>query len=237
MQFSPPLVEARLVRRYNRFLADVEHGDGRIETAHCPNPGRMSGVAPSGARVWLTRNDDPKRKLKLTWELVETDGGLVGINTANPNRIVAEALADGPLQDLRAGGIVRPEVRYGENSRADFIVTAPKGERTIIEVKNVHLMRRPELAEFPDSVTARGAKHLRELAAARGAGDRAVMVYLVQRMDCVRFALASDIDPVYAAAFADARAAGVETFVLDCDITQNEINARRFLRFADDEDR
>ena len=211
MRFPTPLVPARLIRRYNRFLADAQLDSGERITAHCPNPGSMMGLTAPGSRIWLEPNEDPKRKLRYGWRLVELgDGHWSGIDTAVPNRVVKEALLARAIPRLAAYGSVRPEVRYGKNSRVDFLLMEPGLPDAYVEVKNVHLKRRGELAEFPDSVTARGAKHLAELADMVAAGHRAVMLYLVQRTDCGRLAMAADLDPDYAAAFEMARAAGVE---------------------------
>lgn len=211
MRFGSPLVPARLVRRYKRFLADVELEAGGAVTVHCPNPGSMIGLAEPGMRVWLEPGL-PGRKLPYAWRLVELpEGHLAGIDTAVPNRVVAEALRARAIPELSAYGTIRPEQRYGERSRVDFLLTEPGLPDAYVEVKNVHLRRDGDWAEFPDCVTARGARHLGELARMVAAGHRAVMLYLVQRTDCARFRLAADIDPGYAAAADAARAAGVET--------------------------
>lgn len=223
MNFPAPLVAGTLLRRYQRFLADVRLDDGTVICAHIPNSGAMTGLKEPGTRVWLSPARNPKRKLAYTWELCEVEGGLVGVNTAHPNAIVAEAIAAGMIPELAGYETIRREVAYGENSRIDILLTAPDRPRCLVEVKNVHL-RRAEIgsgcnAEFPDAVTVRGAKHLREMANAVAAGDRAVMFYLVQRTDCTHFALARDIDPAYAEAFALARAAGVEALCYTCAIS------------------
>lgn len=231
MQFDPPLTPARLIRRYKRFLADVEMTDGSMETVHCPNPGAMTGLQDPGAEVWLSRSDNPKRKLPLGLELVQADGALVGINAGFANRIVSEALAEGRVPELAEWDQVRAEVRYGQKSRVDFLLSDSRGGQPdcYVEVKNVHLMRQPGLAEFPDSVTSRGARHLAELADMVRAGHRAFLFYLVQRTDCEAFRVAADIDPDYAAAFREAQAAGVGTFCYDCSITRDGIVLKRSL--------
>ena len=211
MRFPTPLVPARLVRRWNRFLSEAELESGEIVRAHCPNPGAMLGLKDPGLKVWLEPNDDPKKKLKYGWRLVEFENGhWSGIDTSVPNRVVKEALEAGLIGELAAYGGVRPEVPYAEKSRVDFLLTEAGLPDAYVEVKNVHLRRDGDWAEFPDSVTTRGARHLRDLSAMVAEGHRAVMVYLVQRTDCGRLKMAADLDPAYAAAFKDARAAGVE---------------------------
>ncbi|MCI4663263.1 MAG: DNA/RNA nuclease SfsA [Neomegalonema sp.] len=220
MFLKAPLVKAQLIRRYKRFLADVEFPDGSVETAHVANPGGMIGLTTPGATVWLSRSDDPKRKLKLSWELIEVEGGaLVGVNTAHPNRIVEEALRARKAPELASYGGVRREVKYGANSRVDFLLEEAGLPPAYVEVKNVHLRRENTLAEFPDAVTARGAKHLAELTQMVAQGARAVMFYLIQRNDCDQFRLAGDIDAAYLRAYREARAAGVEAIAYDCRFT------------------
>jgi sugar fermentation stimulation protein A len=223
MRFPIPLIEGRLVRRYKRFLADVELEGGAVVTVHCANPGSMLGLAEPGMRVLLSRSDNAARKLPLSWELVEAGGGLVGINTALPNRLVEEALREGRIAALADYDHIRREVAYGRQSRVDFLLAREGRQDAYVEVKNVHFSRSSGLAEFPDSVTTRGARHLDELSAMVAAGHRAVMVYLVQRGDSARFAICRDLDPVYAAAFDRARTAGVEMLAYGCRITVEEI--------------
>ncbi len=210
MKYARPLVRAVLIRRYKRFLADVTLEDGTEATAHCANPGAMTGLAAAGTIVWLEPNDDPKRKLRYSWKLAEIGGALVGIDTALPNKVVGEALRMQAVPALAAYKTVRAEVKYGEASRVDFLLSQAGLPDCYVEVKSANLCRRAGLVEFPDTVTTRGAKHMDELAAMVAMGHRAVVLYLVQRTDCAAFAVASDIDPAYAAAYQAARMAGVE---------------------------
>ena len=226
MEFPSPLVPATLVRRYKRFLADVVLPSGEPTTVHVANPGAMTGLAAPGSRVLLSRSANAARKLPLSW-LVEVDLGcgreLVGINTANPNALVAEALREHRIPELREYRSVRREVGYGRNCRVDFLLEAPGRAPCYLEIKNVHLMRQRALAEFPDCVTARGAKHLDELAGVVAAGARAILLFVIQIGSAARFSLARDIDHAYAAAFDRARAHGVEAFAWRCQLSEHAI--------------
>jgi len=223
MDFPQPLVRGRLVSRYKRFFADVVLEDGTPVTAHCPNPGAMLGLNTPGLGAWLSKSDDPTRKLAHTLELVEADGGLVGINTLHPNRIVAEALAADSIPEVAGYATHRREVRYGANSRVDFLLEHPDRPPCWLEVKNVHLRRAGTLAEFPDCVAARSLKHLRELTAMVEAGHRAVMLFVIQRTDCDAFAACADLDPAYARGLTQAAAAGVEVLAYRCAITPERV--------------
>ena len=221
MQLPAPLVHGKLIQRYKRFLADIELDNGDIVTAHCANPGAMTGLKEAGISVWLSTSDNPKRKLKYSWELCQVGDAMVGINTAHPNAIVEEAILAGKIPELAGYETLKREVKYGQNSRIDILLSDPQKGLCYVEVKNVHLKRDedvPGLAEFPDAVTKRGAKHLDEMSDMVAQGHRAVMFYLIQRTDCDRFALASDIDPHYAARFASATQNGVEAIAYDCQI-------------------
>lgn len=224
MRFQTELVPARLIRRYKRFLADCTLEDGREIVAHCANPGSMMGLAEVGSKIWLEPNDDPKKKLKFGWRLVDHENGhYTGVDTALPNRAVRAALEAREIDALAAYTTVRPEVKYGENSRIDFLLSAEGLPDAYVEVKSVTLSRTPGMAEFPDSVTARGAKHLGELAKVASTGHRAVLLYLVQRTDCTHVTMANDIDPTYAAAHVAATAAGVETLCIGTHITPQAV--------------
>ena len=240
MDFPQPLVRGRLVQRYKRFLADVVLDDGTALTAHVPNPGAMLGLNMPGLTVWLSKSPDPKRKLAHTLELVEADGGLVGINTMHPNRLVAEALAADAIPELLGYTSHRREVKYGRNSRVDFLLEADgrppcwleinnvqpfynarlkPDHKVWLEVKGVTLSRQDGLAEWPDCVSARGTKHLAELEAMVVGGDRAIVLFVVQRGGCTNFQIASDLDPAFARAWERALAAGVEMLVYECETT------------------
>ena len=227
MKLQADLVPATLLRRYKRFLADVELADGSMITAHVANPGAMLGLQAPGARVWLSKSPSKTRKLPFSWELIEADFGngpeLVGVNTMHPNAIVAEALAANAIPELAGYDTIRREVKYGAASRVDFLLEHPSRSPCYVEVKNVHMMRQPGLAEFPDSVTARGARHLDELAAMVATGARAVMLFVVQIGSSTAFALARDIDPAYGRAFDKARAADVEAIAYTCQIDHGSI--------------
>lgn len=227
MRFPQPLTPGVLVQRYKRFFADVVLDDGRSVTAHCANPGAMLGLNIPGQRVWLSPSDNPKRSLAWTLEIVEDAGAMAGVNTHTPNKLAAEALAEGLVPELAGYEGVRREVRYGEASRIDFLLTSADRPACWLEVKNCHLRRTGTLAEFPDCVAARSAKHLRELSAMTALGDRAVLLFTVQRDDCDAFSACRDIDPKFAAALDDAADAGVEVLVYACAIATDEIRIDR----------
>jgi len=227
VRFCSELIPATLIRRYKRFLADVRLEDRSIATVHVANPGSMLGLQAPGSRIWLSRSPNLKRKLPLSLELVEVDFGggieLVGINTGNPNAIVAEALSSKAIAELTGYQAIRREVRYGRASRVDFLLQGTNQPDCYVEVKNVHLMRRQGLAEFPDSVTDRGARHLDELGAMTKGGSRAVMLFVIQIASATSFDLARDIDPAYGAAFDKARAEGVEALAYTCRIDRHGV--------------
>ncbi|KIN62505.1 Sugar fermentation stimulation protein-like protein [Sulfitobacter noctilucicola] len=224
MRFQTQLVPARLIRRYKRFLADCMLEDGREVVAHCANPGSMLGLAEPGIKIWLEPNDDPKKKLNFGWRLVDHENGhFTGVDTSLPNKAIRAALQAQKIDGLDAYTTVKPEVKYGTKSRIDFLLSGDGLPDAYVEVKSVTLSRQHGLAEFPDSVTARGAKHLGELAQVARAGHRAVLLYLVQRTDCTHVAMAADIDPTYAAAHDAATQAGVETLCIGTHITPEEV--------------
>jgi sugar fermentation stimulation protein A len=226
MKFDTPLIEGRLVQRYKRFFADVRLANGDTVVAHCANSGSMLSVKETGARVWISPARNPERKLRYTWEMIEVNGAMVGINTAHPNRIVAEAIAAGEIPELAGYATLTRERKYGRNSRIDILLEDPARPACYVEVKNVSLRRGGEVhcpAEFPDAVTERGAKHLKEMTDIVKAGGRAMMVYLAQRADCRTFKIAADIDPAYAQALEEALAAGVEAVCYGCAVGPDAI--------------
>lgn len=231
MKFPQPLARGRLVKRYKRFFADVALDDGTHVIAHCPNPGAMLGLSAPGLPVWVSSSHDPKRKLAHTLELVETNGGLVGVNTMHPNRLVAEALAEGAIPELAGYARVRREVKYGEASRVDFLLEDDARPPAWLEVKNCHLSRAPRLAEFPDCVAARSTKHLRELQAMAAAGERAVVLFVVQRDDCNAFAACHELDPAFARGLEEAAQAGVEVLVYACEMSVAAVKIDRRLEW------
>lgn len=225
MNFSHPLTKGKLIKRYKRFLADVELKTGEVVTAHCANTGAMLGLNMEGVTVYLSANENPKAKLAWRWEAVGLeDGTIVGINTSHPNRLVEAAILTDKVPELAGYANLKREVKYGANSRIDLLLSDGMKGLCYVEVKNVHLLREKGLAEFPDSVTARGAKHLFEMAEMIKQGHRAVMVYLIQRDDCSRFKIASDIDPAYALALTKAMENGVEAIALKCKVSEEGID-------------
>lgn len=235
MKFASPLVKGTLIKRYKRFLADVTLDDGTVVTAHTANSGSMLGCCAPGSEVWLSPANNPARKLQWTWELVRVDGLLIGINTSHPNALAAEAVAAGTIPELAGYDTVRREVKYGKNSRIDLLLQGAGRPDCYVEVKNVTLFRDGH-AEFPDAVTARGAKHLEELIAMVAEGKRAVMLYMVQREqgDVAAFRVAHDIDPAYAAGLRVALAAGVEAICRTCVVTTDGIEVGPALPLAVD---
>ena len=219
MKYPDPLIPGKLIKRYKRFMADVELENGDVVTAHCANSGSMLSVKEPGSEVWLSPARNPERKLRYTWELIKVGEAYVGINTALPNGIVEEAILAGKIPELGGYESLRREVKYGKNSRIDILLEDPSKPPCYVEVKNVTLRRGLEPGdpvEFPDAVTSRGAKHLVELSDMVEEGHRAVMMYLVQRRDGGYFTTAGDIDPEYRAALDKAMAAGVEVLCYQC---------------------
>jgi sugar fermentation stimulation protein A len=227
LRFPLPLRRGRLVRRYKRFFADIELEDLGLVTAHVPNPGAMLGLKSPGQAVWLSANDDPRRKLRFTLELVEADGAPVGVNTQTPNRLAEEAIRAGAIPELAGYPRLRREAAYDGDSRIDILLEADDRPPAWVEVKNCHFRRQPALAEFPDCVTVRGVKHLKALERRVEAGQRAVMLFVVQRSDCVLFDTADDVDRAYGPALREAARNGVEVLVYGCALSPDAITVER----------
>ncbi|MBN2419537.1 MAG: DNA/RNA nuclease SfsA [Deltaproteobacteria bacterium] len=225
----PKLVKGTLVKRYKRFKADVKLGNGRVVTALCPNTGSMKSCCEPGRPVYLSKHDRPDRKLKYTWELIEMPTSLVGVNTGIPNKLVKESIENKLIKDLTNFEKVRTEVKYGENSRIDILLENIN-KKTFIEVKNCTLMENG-ICYFPDAVTSRGLKHLVELQKEVRAGNRAVMFYLIQRMDVIRFEPASHIDPLYSEELKKAYGNGVEILAYDVNIDTKGITINKPVPF------
>ena len=226
MKFARQLIEGRLIRRYKRFLADVQL-PGEVVTVACPNTGSMMGCAEPGSRVWLSEHDKPTRKYRHTWEIVEIGGikpVLVGINTGLPNALVHEAITGGAIEELKGYATLRREVAFGEEgSRVDLLLESPRRKRCYVEVKNVTAAASRGIALFPDSVSERGAKHLRELMRLKAGGERPVQLYCVQRGDVDEVRPADAIDPEYGRTLREAIDAGVEVLAYRARVTPDEI--------------
>ncbi|MDP1520315.1 DNA/RNA nuclease SfsA [Porticoccus litoralis] len=232
MKIEPPLEQAILLKRYKRFLADIRLANGEEMTIHCPNTGSMKNCWAPETPCWFSRSNDPKRKLPGTLEITSTpDGFLAGVNTGRPNKLVREAIESGVIAELQEYSEIRPEVKYGdENSRIDLLLI--DGERRCyVEVKNTTLGVGDGRVLFPDAVTTRGAKHLRELMAMVEQGHRAVLVFCVQHSGAQSVGPADEIDPVYGQTLREAMDAGVEVLAYGCDLSAEEISLRSALPF------
>jgi sugar fermentation stimulation protein A len=222
----PPLIPGYLIRRYKRFLADVRLDTGETVIAHCPNSGSMKGCAVPGCPVWLSVSDNPRRKLKYTWELIKTPESMIGINTLVPNRLVKTAIETGQIPELAGYGTVRSEVTVRKGTRLDLVLEKTNRRNCYVEIKNCTLVEQGT-ALFPDAVTERGQKHLDELRHLVSAGYRGVIFYLIQRMDAHRFGPAVEIDPAYARKLSQARENGVEIIIRDVAIDLEQIRIHR----------
>ncbi len=232
MQPNRPLIKGTLIKRYKRFLADVELENGEIVTAHCPNTGAMTGCAEPGYRVWLSESDNPKRKLAYTWELALThQKHWIGINTHNANKLVKEALEHSRIASLSDYDTIRQEVKYGEhNSRIDLLLQDKNQPDCYVEVKSVTLLRQGK-GYFPDAKTTRGTKHLQELTQMVTQGHRAVLLFCVQHSGIKNVMVASDIDPDYATAMGRAIDAGVEIMAFGCEMNEQKVELNQHLDF------
>ena len=227
MNFENELISGLFVKRYKRFFVDVII-DKKIVTAHCPNTGSMQGLLIKNNKVWLTKSNDPKRKLKYTLQIIESNGSKVGINTHLTNKIVLDGLENNKIKDLKAIEI-KTEVKFGDNTRFDFLITESNSKK-FIEVKNVTLSRTNKLAEFPDAVTSRGAKHIDELIKAKIKGYDVYLMFVVQREDCDQFSIARDIDPRYADLLSDAIKKKLNILCYDCKFSSKGIKLNKQIK-------
>ena len=218
MQFKTNLIKGKLLKRYKRFLADVILEDETKVIAHCPNPGSMMGLAKVGTTVWLEPNDDPKKKLKYGWRLVEYKNQMICIDTSIANMVIKEALEKKAIPELSYQGF-KPEVKYSDNSRIDFLLTSPS-QQTYLEIKSVTLMREKGLAEFPDSITKRGSKHLADLSKMVTSGHKSVLLFLCMRNDVDRVRIAADLDSIYSNNIKAALKSGVQLVCYDTHVTR-----------------
>ena len=221
MKFKERLLQGTFDKRYKRFFVDIKY-ENKIITGHCPNSGSMMGLLNKGNKVWFSSSDNPARKLKYTLEIIEVEKKLVGVNTLSSNKIVLEALNQKKIKSLIKFINIRTEVKFSKNSRFDFLISNNK-EKCFLEVKNVTLVRKEKIAEFPDSITSRGTKHLKELCAAKKKGFQSCILYLIQREDCDSFKIAEDVDKKYKFAFNEALKFGVKVLCYDCKLCDEEI--------------
>ena len=225
MNFSETLISGEFVKRYKRFFVDIKIGKNTV-TAHCPNTGSMMGLLKKGNKVWLSKSENPNRKLKYTLQIIEDNKSRVGINTHITNKIVLDALNNSKIKELRDLDAVKQEVKFGENTRFDFLVSKKK-IKSFIEVKNVTLSRKKGIAEFPDAITSRGLKHISELLKAKKKGYEIYLLYIIQRDDCNKFSLASDIDPEYCELLLKAVKKKLKLLCYDCKFSTKGIKINR----------
>ncbi len=229
MNFKESLITGVLVKRYKRFFVDVRINK-IIVTAHCPNTGSMMGLLKKGSKVWLTKTNNPKRKLKYTLQFIDDQNSRVGVNTHLTNKIVLEALNNSIIQEFKNLEFIKSEVQFGKNTRFDFLVSN-KTKKSFIEVKNVTLSRKTGLAEFPDAVTSRGLKHIKELLKAANKGYKIYLLYVIQRDDCSYFKLAKDIDPEYCSLLIKAVKKNLNILCYDCKFSSKGIELNRRIKF------
>ena len=230
MKFKERLLQGVLIKRYKRFFVDIKYKN-KIITSHCPNSGSMMGLLNKGNKVWFSISDNPNRKLKYTLEIIEIEKKLIGINTMLTNKIVLEALREKKIKNLMKFVDIKTEVKFSDNTRFDFLIS--KGnEKCFLEVKNVTLVRKNNIAEFPDSITTRGTKHLNELINAKKKGYKSYLLYLIQREDCKSFKIAQDIDREYKNAFDEALKNGVKILCYDCKLNNEEIKLNNQIYYA-----
>ncbi len=228
MNFENKLISGLLIKRYKRFFVDIKIND-QIITAHCPNTGSMYGLLKQGNKVWASRSNNPKRKLKYTLEIIENKNSKVGVNTHSANKIVYHALKNNLIKEIKNSLEIKKEVKFGENTRFDFLITN-KRSKAFIEVKNVTLSRKNKLAEFPDAVTSRGLKHINELVKASKKKYKIFIIYLVQRDDCNSFTIAKDIDRAYENALRKAVKNNLNILCYDCKFSTKGIKLNKRIK-------
>ena len=229
MNFNETLISGEFIKRYKRFFVDIKMGNN-IVTAHCPNTGSMMGLLKKGNKVWFSRSDNPKRKLKYTLQIFEDQNSKIGINTHLTNKIVFDALKKGSIKNFTKVDDIKQEVKFGENTRFDFLLTE-KTKKTFIEVKNVTLSRKNKIAEFPDAITSRGLKHIEELLRAKQKGFEIYLLFVIQRNDCSKFQLAKDIDPKYCELLIKAVKKNLKILCYDCKFSPKGIKLNREIKF------
>ena len=229
MNFDKSLISGEFIKRYKRFFVDIKIGKNTV-TAHCPNTGSMMGLLKKGNNVWLSKSDNPKRKLKYTLQIIENQKSKVGINTHLTNKIVLDALKKRVIKNFKDINSIQQEVKFGENTRFDFLLTQ-ESKKTFIEVKNVTLSREKQIAEFPDAITSRGLKHIQELLKANKKGFEIYLFFVIQRDDCNKFKLATDIDPEYCELLAKAVKKNLKILCYDCKFSSKGIKLNRQIKF------
>ena len=229
MNFENKLISGIFIKRYKRFFVDVQI-ENKLVTAHCPNTGSMLGLLNEGNKVWLTKSDNPNRKLKYTLQIIEDNKSKVGVNTHLTNKIVLNALENNLIKEFNKDIKIKPEVRFGESTRFDFLISK-KNYKAFIEVKNVTLKRKPKIAEFPDAITSRGAKHINELIKASKKGYKIYIAFIIQREDCDQLSIASDIDPEYSQILSKAIRNKLKVLCYDCKFSSKGIKLNKKIKF------
>ena len=229
MKFKERLLQGTLIKRYKRFFVDIKYNN-KIITIYCPNSGSMMGLLNKGNKVWFSKSDNPKRKLKYTLEIIQVEKKMVGINTLIANKIVLEALNQKKIKNLAEFDNIKTEVKFSDKTRFDFLISNNK-EKCFLEVKNVTLVRKDKIAEFPDAITSRGTKHLKELIAAKKKGLKSYILYLIQRDDCDSFKIAKDIDEEYKIAFSKALKSGIKVLCYNCKLNNKEIKLNNQINY------
>ena len=229
MNFENKLISGVFIKRYKRFFVDIQI-ENKVITAHCPNTGSMKGLLKEGNKVWLSKSNNPDRKLKYTLQIIEDDNSKVGVNTHLTNKIVLDALKNNLIKEFDKNITIKPEVKFGDNTRFDFLITK-KNYKAFVEVKNVTLMRKPKIAEFPDAITSRGAKHIEELIKASKKGYEIYIAFIIQREDCNEFTIASDIDPEYSKLLSKAVKKKLNILCYDCKFSSKGIKLNKKIKF------